>query len=75
MKKFKGCCNVEAIISIDERGQFVLPKEIREKMNLKKGDKIALSTLENEGEPCCVVLTKADFLKKPIANLIGIKGK
>ncbi|MCX7829641.1 MAG: HgcAB-associated protein [Acidobacteria bacterium] len=75
MKKFKGCCNVEAIVSIDERGQFVLPKEIREKMSLKKGDKLALSTLENQGEPCCIVLTKAEFLKKPVINLMGLKGK
>ncbi|MHA1431222.1 MAG: HgcAB-associated protein HgcC, partial [Candidatus Freyarchaeota archaeon] len=26
-----GCCKVEAIISIDERGQMVLPKEVRDK--------------------------------------------
>ncbi len=25
------CCNVEAVVSVDERGQMVLPKEIREK--------------------------------------------
>jgi len=25
-----GCCRVESIVSVDERGQMVLPKEIRE---------------------------------------------
>jgi hypothetical protein len=26
-----GCCKVESLISVDERGQMVLPKEIRDK--------------------------------------------
>lgn len=75
MKKLKSCCDVEAIVSIDERGQLVLPKEIREKMNLKKGDKIAISTLKNNNQICCLVLTKADFLKSSISSLLGVKEK
>lgn len=37
-----GCCKVESVISIDERGQMVLPKETREKANIYAGDKLAL---------------------------------
>jgi len=25
-----GCCKVESVITVDERGQMVLPKEIRD---------------------------------------------
>jgi DNA-binding transcriptional regulator/RsmH inhibitor MraZ len=30
-----GCCRVEALVSVDERGQVVLPKELREKAGIK----------------------------------------
>lgn len=72
-KKESGCCKVEAVISVDERGQVVLPKEIREKMGLKKGDKLALSVMEKNGCPCCMVLTKVEFLGKKIDELVGLK--
>ena len=32
------CCKVQAVVSVDERGQMVLPKEIREKAGIKAGD-------------------------------------
>jgi bifunctional DNA-binding transcriptional regulator/antitoxin component of YhaV-PrlF toxin-antitoxin module len=31
------CCKVEAIVSIDERGQMVLPKELRERAHIGTG--------------------------------------
>ncbi len=34
---------VESLISIDDRGQTVLPKELREKANICQGDKLAIS--------------------------------
>ena len=39
-------CTVESIVTIDERGQMVLPKEIRERAKIKPGDKLALLSLE-----------------------------
>ncbi len=33
------CCKVESIIGIDERGQMVLPKDLREKANMSVGTK------------------------------------
>ena len=35
------CCRVESIISVDERGQMVLPKDLRDKANIRAGDKLA----------------------------------
>ncbi len=41
------CCQVEALVSIDERGQMVLPKDIRDKLGLR--DKAMLETLYATG--------------------------
>jgi AbrB family looped-hinge helix DNA binding protein len=53
---------VESIVTVDERGQMVLPKDIREKAGIKAGDKLALVTLEKNGKVCCIHLMKADEL-------------
>ena len=50
-------CKVEALISIDERGQMVLPKEIRDKADIRTGDKLALVSWEKDGKVCCFTLT------------------
>ena len=56
------CCSVEAIINVDDRGQMVLPKDIRERAGIAPGDKLALVAWENEGRFCCMTLIKADEL-------------
>lgn len=56
------CCKVVALISVDERGQMVLPKELREKADIHAGDKLALATWEKQGKVCCITLIKADEL-------------
>ena len=53
---------VEALVSVDERGQMVLPKELRDKAGIHPGDKFALTTLEREGKVCCLFLMKAGEL-------------
>ena len=35
-------CRVESIVSVDERGQMVLPKDAREKAGIHPGDKLAV---------------------------------
>ena len=65
------CCRVEAVVSVDARGQLVLPKEVREGLGLVPGDKMALVTLNRNGKPCCLVLTKADNLAKNARELLG----
>lgn len=56
------CCSVEAIISVDDRGQMVLPKDVREKAGISPGDKLALVTWEDDGKICCMTLIKAEEL-------------
>ena len=35
-----GCCKIDAMLSVDERGQMVLPKDMRDKAGIKPGDDI-----------------------------------
>jgi antitoxin PrlF len=65
------CCRVEALISIDERGQMVLPKELRARGNIKAGDKLALISWEKDGEVCCLSLIKADNLAERVREFLG----
>jgi AbrB family looped-hinge helix DNA binding protein len=43
------CCKVESVVSVDDRGQMVLPKEIRERANIKAGAKLAVISIEKGG--------------------------
>lgn len=67
----EGGCRVEALISIDERGQMVLPKEIREKAKIGAGDKFAVVSWEKNGEICCISLIKAQELTRTVRGLLG----
>jgi AbrB family looped-hinge helix DNA binding protein len=65
------CCKVEALISVDERGQMVLPKEMRDKAGIHPGDKLALVSWEKEGRVCCFVLIKAGEFGEMVKGLLG----
>ena len=66
-----GCCKVESIISVDDRGQTVLPKEIREKANIRAGDKLAAMSWEKEGKICCISLIKVEEFTGMVKDLLG----
>ena len=65
------CCAVEAVVTVDERGQLVLPKAIREKAGIKAGDKLAITTWEKDGKMCCIALMKANALESMVKGLLG----
>jgi antitoxin PrlF len=65
------CCKVEALISVDERGQMVLPKEMRDKADIHAGDKLALVSWEKQGRVCCLVLIKAGEFGEMVKGLLG----
>ena len=65
------CCKVEAVISIDERGQMILPKEIRDRANIHAGDKLAVTSWEKNGRVCCISLMKADELTEMVKSILG----
>jgi len=64
-------CKVESIISVDERGQMVLPKELRDKINISAGDKLAVISWEKDGKVCCLSLIKAENLAEMTKDLLG----
>lgn len=65
------CCKVEALVSIDERGQMILPKEIRDRAKIRAGDKLAVTSLEKEGRMCCILLTRAEDLSGMMITVLG----
>lgn len=70
------CCDsaaayrVDAVVSIDERGQMVLPKDVRQRAGLNPGDKLALITWEKNGEVCCMSLVKASSLNSMVRDYL-----
>jgi AbrB family looped-hinge helix DNA binding protein len=65
------CCRVEAVTSIDERGQMVLPKEIRERTNIQPGDKLGIIVWEKAGKVCCLTLIKMGELSGMVRDLLS----
>ena len=70
------CCEgssfkVESLVTIDERGQMVLPKDLRDRLKLRPGDKMAVISWERNGEVCCLSLVKTENFKGMLANLLG----
>jgi antitoxin PrlF len=64
-------CQIESIIAVDERGQMVLPKEIREKANIKAGDKLVLISWTRENKVLCFTLMKSEELGFFVKDYIG----
>ena len=67
----ESCCRVESLINVDERGQMVLPKELRKRASINAGDKLAVVSCEKEGEVCCIVLLKAESLAELVRGVLG----
>jgi len=67
----KSGCKVESIVTVDERGQMVLPKELRDKAGIKPGDKLALTSWEKDGEVCCLTLIKVEDLVTMVKDRLG----
>ncbi|MFH0815747.1 MAG: HgcAB-associated protein [Methanobacteriota archaeon] len=86
-KKVKGketcgeqCCYlVSAVTTVDARGQTVLPKDVRERLGLAAGDKLAVIIHETTGKPCCFSMIKVGDLSMmvsgPLGRAISEKGK
>ena len=65
------CCKVEALVSVDARGQIVLPKDVRDKAGIAAGDKLAVIAFEAEGKVCCISLVKSDAFADTVKGLLG----
>jgi len=65
------CCKVEALVSVDERGQMVLPKELRDKAGIRPGDKLTVVSMEKDGKTCCLSLIKAETFSEMVKGVLG----
>ena len=65
------CCKVSAVVTIDSRGQIVLPKDVREKAKIKPNDKLAVVGCERDGEICCIMMIKAEKLGDAVSKVLG----
>jgi AbrB family looped-hinge helix DNA binding protein len=64
-------CRIDAIITMDAKGQIVLPKGLREKANIRPNDKLAVVACEKDGEVCCITLVKAEKLVGAVTKALG----
>jgi len=66
-----GGCKVESLVTVDERGQMVLPKDLRDRAGIKGGDKLVLIGWEKEGKVCCLSLIRVEELSTMVKGVLG----
>ena len=66
-----GCCGVEAVVTVDARGQIVLPKELRDGAGIATGDKLAVVSLRNGERLCCLALMKVEELAGTVREILN----
>ena len=66
-----GCCNIESVITVDDRGQMVLPKELRDKAKINAGDKLVVISCERDNEINGFFLLKSDEFNKMVKNYLS----
>jgi len=71
MLKSMKCCQVDAIVAVDGRGQVVLPKEVRDRADIKAGDRFVVISNESDGKVCCIFLVKADYFNQTVKGMLG----
>ena len=64
-------CSIESLVTVDERGQMVLSKAIRDKAGIKPGDKLAVAAWEKDGKVCCITLIKAEQFASMVKDILG----
>ena len=63
-------CRIDSVITMDTKGQIVLPKDLREKANLRPNEKLAVVACEKQGEVCCIMLIKADRFQNAVTQAV-----
>jgi antitoxin PrlF len=71
MNNNRECCKINAVVTVDSKGQIVLPKDLRERADIKPNDKLAILGVERGGCMCCMVIVKADTLGNIVKDMLG----
>jgi len=61
---------VEAVLTIDARGQIVIPKDIRQRADIQDGDKFALISLGGRSTICCLTLIPVKTLSEKMPDFM-----
>jgi AbrB family looped-hinge helix DNA binding protein len=61
---------IEAIATLDARGQIVLPKSARTALGLEAGSKLAVVVKRNSGSPCCITLMPVGALEERVREVV-----
>lgn len=64
-------CRMVAVIAMDGRGQIVLPKSLRDKADMKEGDRFCVVSSEEDDKVCCISLLKADEIDETVKDILG----
>jgi antitoxin PrlF len=64
-------CRIDAVVTMDAKGQIVLPKDLREKAKFKPNEKIAIVASEKEGIVCCIMMIKAEMLASAVSKTLS----
>jgi AbrB family looped-hinge helix DNA binding protein len=59
------------VVAVDERGQMILPKGVRESMGISAGDKLAVVTWQKDDNLCCITLVRVDWLSEMVKGILG----
>ncbi|OHD49452.1 MAG: hypothetical protein A2096_16115 [Spirochaetes bacterium GWF1_41_5] len=65
------CCSVEAVVSMDSKGQIIIPKDLREKAGFSEGDKFSIISCCSSEKVRCLALVKVDNLKGMVKDFLG----
>ena len=66
-----GYCGIESVLTVDARGQIVLPSDVRKKAGIGSGDKLVLASFTAGNCPCCLFLVKANELAGMVQGFLG----
>ncbi|OGS23217.1 MAG: AbrB family transcriptional regulator [Elusimicrobia bacterium RIFOXYA2_FULL_39_19] len=65
------CCKVEAMVTVDARGQMVLPLDVRNKAKIKPGDKLTVVSWEQNEKIHCITLIKVEDFAGLVKDFLG----
>jgi antitoxin PrlF len=62
---------IDAVVTMDAKGQIVLPKDLRERIGFQPNQKIALVTFGEKQNLCCLLLIKAEKLQDAVTKTLS----
>ena len=71
MQVVSSCCEVEAVVTVDARGQLVLPKDVRDILGISPGEKLALVSMKRGEQVCCLSLMKISEISGMVREYLG----